>query len=58
MTSFLITGATGNVGAAVLAHLSADEHHLYTVTQQKDTINGAERWLNFERPDSSPATAR
>lgn len=55
MTSFLITGATGNVGAAVLAHLAADEHHLYTATLQKDSISKTERWLDFERPDSFPA---
>lgn len=58
MTSFLITGATGNVGAAVLAHLAADEHHLYTAALQKDTTGETERWLDFERPDSFPAALR
>ncbi|GAB3643624.1 NmrA family NAD(P)-binding protein [Spirosoma arcticum] len=58
MSTILITGATGNVGAAVLEHLSADEHHLYTATKQKNTISETERWLDFEQPDSFPAALR
>ncbi|MBC8156444.1 MAG: NmrA family NAD(P)-binding protein [Bacteroidetes bacterium] len=53
MTSYLITGATGNVGAAVLEHLSVDVlRHIYTATQRRTTADETERWLDFEQPDS------
>ncbi|MBC8152280.1 MAG: NmrA family NAD(P)-binding protein, partial [Bacteroidetes bacterium] len=53
ITSFLITGATGNVGAAVLAHFPADAHHrIYRATVRANTVGEQERWLDFEQPDS------
>lgn len=51
--SFLITGATGNVGAAVLMHFPADAHHaVYTTTSRRNTGSETGRWLDFEQPDS------
>lgn len=52
-TSFLITGATGNVGAAVLKHFPAGaERTVYRATHQKDTTDASQRWLDFGQPDS------
>ncbi|GAB3910053.1 NmrA family NAD(P)-binding protein [Larkinella knui] len=52
-TSFLITGASGNVGAAVLEHLGADKNHrIVTTTHAENKASETERWLDFEQPDS------
>ena len=56
MASYLITGSTGNVSAAVLEHLRVDAHrHIYTATQRKNTVDETVRWLDFEQPDSFAA---
>jgi uncharacterized protein YbjT (DUF2867 family) len=55
-TSFLITGATGNVGSEVLKHLSTDARfHIYRAMQNKNRVNKDDRWLDFEQPDSFKA---
>ena len=52
-TTFLITGATGNIGSAVLDHLNADASpRIVKATHHENTVNEAERWLDFERPES------
>lgn len=53
ITSFLITGATGNIGTAVLEHLAGDaSYHTIKATQHQNAQRDTERWLDFERPDS------
>ncbi|WP_338869030.1 NmrA family NAD(P)-binding protein [Spirosoma sp. SC4-14] len=52
-TTFLITGASGNVGTALLEHLpSNDRQQVYKATWQSNTRGKMERWLDFEQPDS------
>ncbi|GAB2583627.1 NmrA family NAD(P)-binding protein [Spirosoma areae] len=59
ITSYLITGATGNVGAAVLAHFPADVNHcIYTAEYHKDSVTETGRWLDFEQPDSFATALR
>ncbi len=54
--SFLITGASGNVGQAVLSHLPADApYQLYQTTHHPHATNPGQRWLDFENPRSFSA---
>jgi uncharacterized protein YbjT (DUF2867 family) len=56
MTSFLITGATGNVGQAVLTHLRDDgQQRIYRATHHRTLTNTNERWLDFEDQRSFPS---
>ena len=52
-TSYLITGASGNIGTALLEHLQANTgQQVYKATSHKGTLPETERWLDFEKPDS------
>ena len=54
--SFLITGASGNVGQAVVNYLPLVEgDRLYRATHRKKSSDPSERWLDFEKPDSYTA---
>ena len=57
--SFLITGASGNVGQAVVAYLPlAEGDRLYRATHRPKSSDPNERWLDFEKPESyAPALA-
>ena len=52
-TSFLITGASGNVGQAVVNFLPLLEgDRLYRATHQTPPGAANERWLDFQKPES------
>jgi uncharacterized protein YbjT (DUF2867 family) len=52
-TSFLITGTSGNVGAAVLDYFTpTPSHRIFRTTYRQKAATEVERWLDFEQPDS------
>lgn len=55
MQKILLTGATGNVGQAILQHFTPGEkQQLFIGVRNKYSPNPKERCFNFEDPEGRP----